>query len=160
MYDNLAVLAIFGFLFSIIAGRIERSVLTGPMVYIFFGLLAGPLGFGILNLHVDTIEMRVLADLTLALVLFLDASNADLKVLKAHSQIPSRMLLIGLPLSIALGAWVGTLVFPDIALWEICVLATMLAATDAALGKGVVSNEAVPNNVRQGLLQSAPCAQL
>jgi NhaP-type Na+/H+ or K+/H+ antiporter len=85
------------------------------------------------------------------MVLFLDASNADLKVLRAHAQIPRRMLLIGLPLSIALGAFIGTLVFPDISLWEICLLATMLAATDAALGKGVVSNEAVPNRVRQGL---------
>jgi NhaP-type Na+/H+ or K+/H+ antiporter len=42
-------------------------------------------------------------------------------------------------------------VFPDISLWEVCILATILAATDAALGKGVVSNEAVPNRVRQGL---------
>jgi NhaP-type Na+/H+ or K+/H+ antiporter len=151
MYNNLAVLAVFGFLFSVIAGRIERSVLTGPMVYIFFGLLAGPLGFGVLDLQVDAIEMRVIADLTLALVLFLDAANADLRALKAHSAIPRRMLGIGLPLCIALGAYLGTLVFPDISLWEVCILATMLAATDAALGKGVVSNEAVPNRVRQGL---------
>lgn len=151
MYDNLAVLALFGFLFSIIAGRVERSVVTGPMVYIFFGLLAGPLGFGILDMDVDALELRVIADLTLAMVLFMDASSADLKVLRAHATIPRRMLLISLPLSIMLGAYLGTLVFPDMSLWEVCLLATMLAATDAALGKGVVSNEAVPNRVRQGL---------
>ena len=151
MYNNLAVLAIFAFLFSAIAGRVERSVITGPMVYIFFGLLAGPLGFGFLHMDVNAIEMRVIADLTLALVLFLDAANADLKTLRTHAAIPQRMLGIGLPLCIALGAYIGTLVFPDVSLWEVCILATMLAATDAALGKGVVSNEAVPNRVRQGL---------
>ena len=152
MYNNLAVLAAFAFLFSVIAGRIERSVVTGPMVYIFFGLLAGPaVGFGILNMEVDAIELRVIADLTLALVLFLDAANADLKVLKTHAAIPRRMLLIGLPLCIALGAYIGTLIFPEVSLWEICLLATILAATDAALGKGVVSNPAVPNQIRQGL---------
>ncbi len=151
MYTNLAVLTAFAFLFSVIAGRIERSVLTGPMVYIFFGLLAGPLGLGILDLEVDAIEVRVIADLTLALVLFLDAANADLKVLRTHAAIPRRMLLIGLPICIALGAYLGTLVFPSMSLWEVCLLATILAATDAALGKGVVSNPNVPDRVRQGL---------
>jgi NhaP-type Na+/H+ or K+/H+ antiporter len=151
MYSNLAVLAVFAFLFSVVAGRVERSVITGPMVYIFFGLMAGPLGLGFLDMHINAVELRVIADLTLALVLFLDAANADLKVLKAHAVIPRRMLGIGLPLCIVLGVVVGRLVFPDISLWEVCILATMLAATDAALGKGVVSNEAVPNRVRQGL---------
>jgi NhaP-type Na+/H+ or K+/H+ antiporter len=61
------------------------------------------------------------------------------------------MLLIGLPLCIALGAGVGMVVFPDIALVELCILATMLAATDAALGKGVVTNKAVPARIREGL---------
>ena len=151
MYNNLAVLAVFAFLFSVVAGRVERSVVTGPMVYIFFGLLAGSTGLGILDMDVDAVELRVVADLTLALVLFLDAANPDLKVLRRYSQIPRRMLLLGLPLCIALGAYVGTLVFPGVSLWEVCVLATMLAATDAALGKGVVANEAVPDRIRQGL---------
>jgi NhaP-type Na+/H+ or K+/H+ antiporter len=61
------------------------------------------------------------------------------------------MLLIGLPLSIALGAGVGMVVFPDISLFELWILATMLAATDAALGKGVVTNKAVPARIREGL---------
>ena len=151
MYSDLATLAVFAFIFSNIAGRVERSWVTGPMVYILFGLLAGPVGFGFLDLDVKTVELRVIADLTLALVLFIDASNADLKTLRTHATIPRRMLLIGLPLCIALGAWVGALVFPDLSIFEVCLLATMLAATDAALGKGVVSNQAVPARVREGL---------
>ena len=42
MYDNLAILAAFAFLFSAIAGRVERSAVTGPMIYVFFGLLERP----------------------------------------------------------------------------------------------------------------------
>jgi len=151
MYDNLAVLAVFGFLFSVIAGRVERSVVTGPMVYICFGLLAGPVCLGLLDMDLNAVEMRVIADLTLALVLFMDASTADLGVLRAHAVIPRRMLLLGLPLCIVLGAVAGALVFPELPLFEVCILATMLAPTDAALGKGVVTNEAVPSRVRQGL---------
>jgi NhaP-type Na+/H+ or K+/H+ antiporter len=151
MYDDLATLAIFAFFFSVIAGRVERSVVTGPIIFIFFGLLAGPYGLGIMDLSVETVELRVIADLTLALVLFIDASNADLKVLRTHATIPRRLLMIGLPLCIALGTFLGTIVFPGVSLFELCILATMLAATDAALGKGVVSNKAVPARVREGL---------
>ena len=151
MYENLAVLVVFAFIFSVVAGRIERSTITGPMVFIAFGVIAGPFGLGFLNLEVTNVELRVVADLTLALVLFIDAANADLSTLRSHARIPRRMLLIGLPLCIALGAGVGMVVFPDISLFELCILATMLAATDAALGKGVVTNKAVPARIREGL---------
>jgi NhaP-type Na+/H+ or K+/H+ antiporter len=151
MYDNLAILAAFAFLFSVIAGRIERSAITGPMVYVLFGLLAGPMVFGVLKLDVQAVELRVIADLTLALVLFIDAANANLSTLRTHAIIPRRMLLIGLPLTIALGIATGTVIFPDLGFYEVCLLATMLAATDAALGKGVVTNQVVPARLREGL---------
>jgi len=151
MYDNLAILAGFAFLFSVIAGRIERSAVTGPMIYVLFGLLAGPMVLGFLKMDVQAVELRVIADLTLALVLFIDAANADLSTLRTHAIIPRRMLLIGLPLAIALGIGAGWVIFPDLGFYEVCLLATMLAATDAALGKGVVSNEAVPGRLREGL---------
>ena len=85
MYDNLAILAAFAFLFSAIAGRVERSVITGPTIYVLFGLLAGPVVFGIIELDVQAVEIRVIADLTLALVLFIDAANADLSLCPAQA---------------------------------------------------------------------------
>ena len=151
MYSNLAVLVLFAFAYSVIAGRVERSAVTGPIIFIVFGLIAGPFGFGLLDMDVRSVELRVVADLTLALVLFIDAANADLNVLRSHARIPRRMLLIGLPLCIALGTVTGLVVFPDISFYEVCILATMLAATDAALGKGVVSNKSVPARIREGL---------
>lgn len=45
----------------------------------------------------------------------------------------------------------GVLLFPELTIFEIAVLATLLAPTDAALGKAVVTNEAVPDKIRQGL---------
>ncbi len=151
MYENLVSLAILAFAFSVVSGRIERSIITGPMIFIAFGLVAGPVGLGFLNIEVKTLELRVIADLTLALVLFIDAANADRVILRSHARIPLRLLLIGLPLCIALGVGVGMVVFPHIALIELCILATMLAPTDAALGKGVVTNKAVPARIRESL---------
>ncbi len=151
MYENLAVIVMFMFCYSLLAGRLERTMISGPMVYIGFGILAGPLVLGWLDLDVGAVDLRVVADLTLALVLFLDAANANLNVLQRFSGLPARMLLLGLPLSIALGILVGYLVFDGLGIFEIAVLATMLAATDAALGKPVITNQKVPEELREAL---------
>lgn len=111
----------------------------------------GPVGLGYLNLDLNAEGLRMLAELTLALVLFTDASNANLGVLKRNILIPKRLLLIGLPLTILLGFGAGILILDGLTLLEIAILATMLAPTDAALGKSVVTNESVPANIREGL---------
>ena len=151
MYLQFAILAVFALLYSLIAGRLERTSLSGPMVFLSFGAIAGPMVLGWLQFDVSLTELRVLADLTLALVLFIDASNANKSIIKKHGSIPLRMLLFGLPMTIALGIGVGMLLFDDLGLWELAILATMLTATDAALGKAVVTNKAVPARIREGL---------
>ena len=151
MYENLAILAAFVFLYSLISGGLERTPINGAIVFTAFGLAFGPLGLGLLTLKVDEEGMRTLAELTLALVLFTDAANANLRELKHSFHIPQKLLLIGLPLTILLGFGAGVLVFGGLTLLEIAILATMLAPTDAALGKAVVTNEAVPSKIREGL---------
>ena len=151
MYENLAILAAFVFLYSLLSGGLERTPVSGAIVFVVFGLVFGPLGLGLLNLKVDAEGLSTLAELTLALVLFTDAANANLGELKHSFRIPQRLLLIGLPLTILLGFGTGVLLFDGMTLFEIAILATMLAPTDAALGKAVVTNEDVPSNIREGL---------
>ena len=151
MYKNLAILAIFAFAYSVLAGRLARTPVNGPLVYLLFGAIAGPVGLGLLNLSISVEGIRLVAELTLALVLFTDAANADLTVLRRTFQLPQRMLLFGLPLTILLGVGAGVLLFPGLELLEVAILATLLAPTDAALGKAVVANPIVPAPIRQGL---------
>ncbi len=151
MYVELAILAVFVFLYSAVAGRVERSVISGPMVFTVVGLIIGPLGFGWLHPELDNDGLRMLADITLALVLFIDAANADLGVVKRSFRIPQRMLAFGLPLTILLGFGVGLVLFDQLSVFEVAILATMLAATDAALGKAVISNKLVPDRIRESL---------
>ncbi|MDJ0990826.1 MAG: cation:proton antiporter [Desulfobacterales bacterium] len=151
MYQVLAILALFTLIYSFVAGRIERTWISGPIVFTAFGLLVGPVGLDILPLDTDGETMRNLAELTLALVLFTDAAGADVGVLRQARTLPIRLLLIGLPLTILLGYGLGVLLIDSLSLLEIALLATLLAPTDAALGKAVVTNEAVPDEVRQGL---------
>lgn len=151
MYQNLAILAVFAFIYSAFARGVERTWISGPIVFTAFGLLFGPLGLGILKLDVTNETLRTVAELALALVLFNDAASADLGELRRSLRIPERMLAIGLPLTILLGFGVGVLIFDELSLLELAILATMLAATDAALGKPVITNKAVPARIREGL---------
>jgi NhaP-type Na+/H+ or K+/H+ antiporter len=151
MYEYLAILAVFVFAYSLVAGRVARMALSGPMVYVAFGLVLGPSLLGILDPGRDGEGLRLLAELTLALVLFADAATANLGVLRRTYGLPVRLLLIGLPLTIAAGLGFGGALFPELALLEIAILATMLAPTDAALGAAVVKNESVPSDIREAL---------
>jgi NhaP-type Na+/H+ or K+/H+ antiporter len=151
MYQNVAVLFAFAFAYSLIAGRLERTPIAGALVFTAFGLVAGPFGLNLLTLDVHAQSLRTLAELTLALVLFTDAAGADLKVLRLSYTIPERLLLIGLPLTILLGFGVAVVLFGELGYVECALLATMLAPTDAALGKAVVINPAVPPPIREGL---------
>jgi NhaP-type Na+/H+ or K+/H+ antiporter len=151
MYETMALLAIFALFYSTIAGAVERAWLSGPIVFTAFGLLVGPVGLGLLDWETDRETIRTLAEITLALVLFTDAAGADFSVLKRTSDLPARLLLIGLPLTIALGFGIGLLLVETLSVFGLALLATMLAPTDAALGKAVVSNESVPDDIRQGL---------
>jgi len=151
MYENLAIMGTFIFLYSIVSGGLEKTPINGALVFMGFGLLIGPLGLGFLNGDVGSEWLSALAELTLALLLFADAANANLGELKRFSRIPLRLLLIGLPLTILLGIGAGAVLFKDLALLEIAILATMLSPTDAALGKAVVTNKKVPTTIRESL---------
>jgi len=151
MYQNLALLAAFLLTYSIFAGRFESRLLNGPLMFMLAGLILGPAFLGILQPRIDSHGLRILAELTLAIVLFSDAANADLKELKAHEGLPLRLLLIGLPLTMLSGWLLGIWLFPQAPLIELALLAILLAPTDAALGKAVVSNPKVAAPVREGL---------
>ncbi len=150
-YEILTVLAAFAFLYSLVASRLEQTPISGAVVYLFVGLLCGQSGLGLIDLDIGGDGLKTLSEFTLALVLFSDSANADLGVLRRAKWIPIRLLLIGLPLTIVAGFGVGWLVFGDLSLLEIALLATMLAPTDAALGQAVVTNKAVPASVRESL---------
>jgi NhaP-type Na+/H+ or K+/H+ antiporter len=128
-----------------------RLDVSAAMFFTATGLLAGP-AFGVLDLHVGSEQVRLLADVTLTLVLFGDASRLSLGALRSGEYVvPLRLLGIGLPLTIAAGALAGAALLPSVGLPEALVLAVMLACTDAALGQAVVTDDRLPSRIRQGL---------
>lgn len=151
MYENLAIMAAFVFIYSVVAGAVEKRPMSGPIVFMAFGVLAGPMVLGLMESKITAEMLRGFAELSLALVLFTDAANADISTLRRSFGLPERMLLIGLPITIVLGFLVGLLFFPHLPLLQVALIAVMLAPTDAALGKGIFSNPKVPVRVREAL---------
>ncbi|MGY3909100.1 cation:proton antiporter [Aeromonas piscicola] len=159
IYQNLAVIAAFLLIYSLIAGRFESRLINGPLLFLLMGWLLGSGGLGLLSLSINSNGngngIKLLAELTLVIVLFSDAANTNWQVLAAHRALPMRLLLIGLPLTLIGGTLFGLWLYPDLPLLEMAILSTILAPTDAALGKAVVSNPAVPAPIREGLNQES-----
>ncbi|MCF6525397.1 cation:proton antiporter [Streptomyces sp. JJ36] len=137
--------------FGLVSGRVRGTSLTAPMVFVSAGLLLGPAAAGVLTGTVDEEAVRILAEVTLVLVLFTDAVRIDLGALRREYAFPLRLLALGMPLGILLGTAAGVLVLDDLGVWEVALLAAVLAPTDAALGAAVVSDRRLPVRVRQTL---------
>ncbi|MFW2332500.1 cation:proton antiporter [Ilumatobacter sp.] len=131
--------------------RIATLPITSPMIFVAAGLLLGSDALGWLSIDLESESVALLAEFTLALLLFSDASRIDVRRLRASAQVPARLLLIGLPLTVAMGTLVTALLLTDLSWPEAALVAAILAPTDAALGEAVVTNTAVPARVRQAL---------
>lgn len=146
---GLLIAAVTIFAYALIARRLSDWILTAPMV--FLGLGWGMTEAGLFHVEGAEKALHLLAEATLVIVLFSDAAAVDLVALRKRFVWPERMLLIGLPAAMALGTLAGWILLPGWPIWEVALLAAILAPTDAALGQAVVTNPAVPDRVRRAL---------
>ena len=139
------------FLYSLVSARIERTVVTAPIVFTTAGMLVLVVmpelrdGKGSLDLFLRAAEAG------LVLLLFTDASRTDLQVLKRILNLPARLLSTGMLLTILLGALAARVALPQLSLWEAGILSAILAPTDAGLGQIIVNSPRVPMRIRQAL---------
>jgi sodium/hydrogen antiporter len=147
----LAIVACTLLAVAAISGRLSGTPVTPAMIFVAVGLLVGPKVLGEVDLESSSGTVRALAEATLALVLFCDASRIDLGLLRREVGVPVRLLGIGLPLTIALGAVAAAVTFDHLSIEEAVILSIVLAPTDAALGQAVVTEPRVPGRIRQGL---------
>jgi NhaP-type Na+/H+ or K+/H+ antiporter len=146
-----AIVALTLLAFAAISGRIAGTPITAAMIFTAAGLLVGSEALGLIDVSPAGETVKLLAEATLALVLFADASRIDVRRLRGELSVPLRLLGIGLPLTLLAGFVVALVVFPKLAWPEALLLAVVLAPTDAALGQAVVTLTRLPSRVRQGL---------
>ncbi len=134
--------------YGLFSKLLSKYNISGPMVFSVVGVLLSPLVLGTQPIHLNAEAVQVLAEITLIIVLFSDAASLDLKELKAHWKLPVRLLFVALPVTIVLATLTGIWFFPNESVLYILLLALILAPTDAALGKVVVSDTRIPSTVR------------
>src|SRR5271169_3524868 len=148
---QLAIFVLLLFGYSLVSRRLEKTVLTAPIVFTIAGVFMFPALPAILQAGFNANVFLRLAEIGLVLLLFTDASRTDFKFLKTIGNLPIRLLSTGLLLTIFLGMVAARLVFPGLSLWEAGILAVILAPTDAGLGQVIVSSPRVPIRIRQAL---------
>ncbi len=146
----LTVIALAVFAHALLSQRLRTTIITAPMIFVAIGLLTGPEALDLARIDLASEEVIVLAELTLSIVLFSDAVRVDPRMARSFIGIPARMLGIGLPLVIGLGTLVARATL-DIEWAEAALLASILAATDAALGQAVLTDESMPSRIRSSL---------
>jgi NhaP-type Na+/H+ or K+/H+ antiporter len=139
------------FLYSLASQRLERTIVTPPMLFTVAGMLVTLLPATVTQLAIDRRELLLIAELGLVMTLFTDASRVDLRLLKGRLRLPVRLLSTGLLLTIVLGAACAMLVPGGLTWWEAGILGAILAPTDAGLGLVIVSSPLVPERIRQAL---------
>src|SRR6201995_3323083 len=132
-----------------VSRRLPGTPVTPAMVFVLVGVLVGPLVIDQVTAAPTGSGVRTLAESTLAVVLFADASRIKPHVLRREYAVPLRLLGVGLPLTIAIGTVLAALIFDHLNAAEAIVLAILLAPTDAALGEAVVTEPRLPSRIRQ-----------
>jgi NhaP-type Na+/H+ or K+/H+ antiporter len=138
--------------YGLVATKLGRISISAAFAFMLIGAIIGWLGIGLFPGDVPvTTALSLLAEITLALVLFSAASTVRLKRLEVDSPLVARLLFIGLPLTIALGTVMALGLFPGISFGLALLIATILAPTDADLGHQVITDTSVPARVRRML---------
>jgi NhaP-type Na+/H+ or K+/H+ antiporter len=149
--STLAVLMLLLLGWAVVSDRLARWNVTGPLVFTAAGFLLANPSWGVVPADVEAPQVHLLAELTLALLLFSDAARVNIASLRRNLSVPARLLGISLPLSVVLGSLVAALLFGDFT-WALAgFVGAALAPTDAALSAQVIDDARVPMRVRRAL---------
>jgi NhaP-type Na+/H+ or K+/H+ antiporter len=145
------VLAASAVLWSLISAPLERVNISAPMAFVALGLVSSNGPLAVIDVGVDSDLARNLAELTLAVILFVDASRINVRALRHDAALPVRLLAVGLPLTMGLAFLAAAGLYSGTGLWVLAVVAATVSPTDAALGAAVVQDTRVPGRIRRVL---------
>jgi sodium/hydrogen antiporter len=145
------VLTIVVLCYAVVSGLVRRLYLAPALIFVALGMILGRFGFGLVHVGEHTEGFTVLAQLALTVILFNQASLLDLRSLVGGRGLSLRLLGLGIPASIVLGAVTAVLLLPELPWWEAVCLAVIVAPTEAALIDALLEDRRVPERVRNAL---------
>jgi NhaP-type Na+/H+ or K+/H+ antiporter len=102
--EGITILLVITVAYGLVAERLDRWSISAPMVFVAAGWVLGPDGAGILGLSLGGEVVRTFTEITLAALLFADATSVPLREVEGDARLPGRL---GLLLTIAIGTLVG-----------------------------------------------------
>src|SRR5687768_13395801 len=150
LITGLALIGIVIIVSALLSGFIDKSGLPQVAVFIGIGAALGPAGLGVYNMTLDSTVLRVVATLSLTLVLFTDAVSLNIAEIKRNAGLAFRMLGPGTILCAALtalAAWWLLGISPASA----AILGAALASTDPVLLRGLLQRRDISSDTRQAL---------
>ena len=135
---------------ALLAGVVARAPLSFPIIFLGLGLVLGEGTTGAVSVDLDSDLLQTVAFATLALVLFLDAMNLELAVMRRDWVVPALTLGPGALLVIvltAVAAMVVTGLDPVIAF----IVGAVLASTDPVVLRDILRDDRIPRSVRNAL---------
>jgi sodium/hydrogen antiporter len=147
---TLALVGVVIIVAALLSGLIDRSDLPQVGVFLALGAMLGPAGLGLLDVTLESPILRVVAILSLVLVLFTDAVSLSIAEVRRHSSLAFRVLGPGTILSGGLIALVGWLLL-GLPLAAAVILGAALASTDPVMLRGLLRRPGLPGPVRLAL---------
>ena len=149
--EALAVVAGCVVLWGLVSARLERFNVTAPIAFVILGLLVahGPGTLLEADLHSSTV--REIAEVTLALVLFADASRVNVTEVAARHKFAVAATRNRSSFDDGAGAALAAVLFGGVSIWVALVIGAIVAPTDAALGASIMSDLRVPARIRRVL---------
>jgi len=145
------IIAFIVLVYGFFSKYLEKLNISGPMIFLLFGIILSPLGFNLIEIPLNSEAVKIVAEIALIIVLFTDSSSLSLKEFKFEWRISARLLFVGLPITIIFSTYIATLFFPQEPFLYLILTALILAPTDAALGKAVVTDKLVPKKIRASI---------
>ncbi len=147
---GMALIAVVLVVSALASGLIERAPLSFPMIFLGLGLLLGQGGLGVLAMDLHHPILEVVAIVSLALVLFLDAVQMQIDEIRSNWLVPVLSLGPGTLLTIVGGAGAAALIVGTTPVQSL-LLGAILASTDPVVLRDVLRDGRIPRSVRQAL---------
>ena len=147
---TLALVGVVIIIAALLSGLIDRSDLPQVGVFLALGAMLGPAGLGLLDVTLESPILRVVATLSLVLVLFTDAVSLSIAEMRRHGMLAFRVLGPGTLLSAGLIALAGWLLL-GLPLAGAAILGAALASTDPVMLRGLLRRPGLPESVRLAL---------
>lgn len=151
MEKGIALFLIIVVLYALVSKKLTQLSISMPLVFVIAGAITEANALNLIDFSFRAAGIETLTEITLALLLFADASTLSFRRVSEDRGLPGRLLLFSLPLTMILGALVAFIFFHEHGIWFAFLLASILAPTDSALGLSILNNPLVPVRIRRAL---------